>query len=231
MLVVKDGLDALYLGSFLFGLLFAALSLLLGGSHLAHHHGPLGHLPASAKHHGIGPEGAPGWLNSGTVLAFIAWFGGVGYLVRNGLDAYAWVSVLTGLLGGLGGAAIIGWFLLKVILPADQGMDPADFQLPGTLARVTSAIRAGGTGEIVYEQGGVRQVSAARSHNGRPLPRGTEVVVLGCERGVASVQAWTSLVGEENEDSSGESRHGASPGNQRLTGSDLSVTGRVSTPF
>ncbi len=168
MLVVNDGLDALFLGSFLFGLLFPALSLLLGGVHVGHHHVHLGRVHAGQAAH----DGTLGPLNSATMLAFIAWFGGVGYLVRHGLGSYALVSLLLGAVGGAAGACIVGWFLVRVILPAEHVLDPADFRLPGTLARVTSSIRAGGTGEIVYEQGGVRQVSAARSLDGRPLSRG-----------------------------------------------------------
>ncbi|MDP9354714.1 MAG: hypothetical protein M3R02_05420 [Chloroflexota bacterium] len=184
MLVVNDGLDALFLGSFLFGLLFSAMSLLLGGIHVGHPHVPSTRLHLGGGHH----DGDVGPLNSATILAFIAWFGGVGYLVRNGLGTYALVSVLLGVVGGVIGASALGWFLLKVMLPAERVLDPSDFRLPGTLARVTSSIRADGIGEIVYEQAGVRQVSAARSLDGLPLPRGTEVVILRCERGIAAVQ-------------------------------------------
>ena len=56
------------------------------------------------------------------------------------------------------------------------------------MARVTSSIRAGGTGEVVYEQAGVRQVSAARAADGRAVPRGAEVVILNGERGVVLVE-------------------------------------------
>ncbi len=114
MLVVNDGLDALFLGSFLFGLLFSAVSLLLGGAHVGHLHVHLGRLHAGGGH----DDGTVGPLNSTTILAFIAWFGGVGYLVRNGLGSNVLVSVLLGAVGGAIGASIVGWVLLKVILPA-----------------------------------------------------------------------------------------------------------------
>lgn len=207
MLVVNDALDALFLGSFLFGLLFSALSLLLGNSHLGHLHVHSGHLNAHGGHQG----GEVGPINAATILAFTAWFGGVGYLGRNGLGAYALASLLLGIVGGAVGACAVGWFLLKVILPAERVLDPSDFRLPGTLARVTSSIRAGGTSEIVYEQAGVRQVSAARSINSQVLPRGTEVVVLTCEHGIASVQPWAVLVGEEDQEALGEIRNAGPP--------------------
>ncbi len=212
MLVVNDGLDALFLGSFLFGLLFSAMSLLLGGIHVGHPHVHSTRLHLGGGHH----DGDVGPLNSATILAFIAWFGGVGYLVRNGLGTYALVSVLLGVVGGVIGASALGWFLLKVMLPAERVLDPSDFRLPGTLARVTSSIRADGIGEIVYEQAGVRQVSAARSLDGLPLPRGTEVVILQCERGIAAVQPWAVLVGEEGQDVLGETRNAGPPPAVRL---------------
>jgi hypothetical protein len=68
--------------------------------------------------------------------------------------------------------------------------------MPGTIARVTSSIRAGGTGEIVYERRGVRQVSAARSPSGEAIPRGTEVVILKHGSGIAQVEPWTKFVGD-----------------------------------
>jgi hypothetical protein len=60
---------------------------------------------------------------------------------------------------------------------------------------VSSSIRAGGTGEVIYEQAGVRQVVAARAPGAPELQRGTEVVVLSVDNGIATVQVldefWT----------------------------------------
>ena len=69
-------------------------------------------------------------------------------------------------------------------------MDPADYHLPGTLGRVTVGIPVGGTGEMVYAQGGGRKTAAARDADGRQIGRGTEVVVLRYERGIAYVRPW-----------------------------------------
>ena len=74
-------------------------------------------------------------------------------------------------------------------------MRPEDYRLPGQIAHVTSSIREGGTGEVVYIQGGVRQVSAARSANGTPIARGVEVVILRNEKGIVYVDIWDQLVG------------------------------------
>lgn len=94
----------------------------------------------------------------------------------------------------------VAWFFARVIAPNDRALDPAHYRLPGTIAIVSSAIRSGGTGEIVYEQAGVRQVSAARAADGAAIPRGSEVVILRCERGVAFVEPWSVFVGERHRD-------------------------------
>lgn len=199
MLEINDWLDAVFLGSFLFGVLFAVVSLVLGAADLEIGSSFFGDGATGAS----GEDGA-GPVNVSTVLAFIAWFGGIGYLARNG---FGWVSLLSvglAVVGGLGGAALVYQFLVRVVAPADKALDPADYRLPGTLARVTSSIRPGGTGEIIFEQAGVRQVSAARTSDGKSIERGTEVVVLEANRGVALVEPWETLVaadeGEQQSD-------------------------------
>jgi hypothetical protein len=86
-----------------------------------------------------------------------------------------------------------------IIAPANSEMNPHDYELPGTLARVTSSIREGGTGEIVYEQAGYRQVSAARALDGTAIPHGTEVVIMQVRAGIAYVQPWSQLLDEPDE--------------------------------
>ena len=225
MLVVNDGLDALLLGCFLFGLLFAALTLVLGGTHLPlghghvpSHGGPIGH--GAGSHHGghhsahdariHGSDAGLPLVNTPTVLAFVAWFGGIGYLARN-LPDWPWpVSLALGVLGGMLAAAGVGWALSRLAAEDHRALDPLDYRLPGSLARVTSAIRSGGTGEIVYEQCGVRQVCAARAVDASAIPRGAEVVVLRQERGIALVERWEALVGEPSVEAGGEV-HNAGP--------------------
>jgi hypothetical protein len=66
-------------------------------------------------------------------------------------------------------------------------MNAEEYALPGTPARVVSGIGPGGTGEIMYTKGGTRAVAGARSEDGSPLPKGTEVRVVRYERGLAYV--------------------------------------------
>ena len=195
MLVIHDALDVIFLGTFFFGLVFSALSLVLGAANIGFDHGHVDH----HGHHGTPGADSDGGLspvNVSTVLAFLAWFGGVGYLARHGLGWYAIVSVIVGVAGGLAGAAVIFWVLTRFVRPMEGELREADYRLPGTIAQVTSSIRAGGTGEILYQQGGVRQVAAARSVDGAAIPRGVEVVVLRLERGIAYVEAWDTLMDE-----------------------------------
>lgn len=182
MFPVNDLLDAILVGTFLFGILFTIGSLILG----------VAELHADSGSHGDGPF--HGVLNVSSLLAFLTWFGGVAYLFRNGAGWSAALSLLVGVTGGLAGAAIIGWFL-KTILRSDTGvLDPRDFDRVGVLARVTSGIRAGGVGEIVFEQAGSRIVASAKSESSTTVPKGTEVVILRVERGIAIVAPFDELL-------------------------------------
>ncbi len=202
MPVINDALDTLFLGCFLFGLLFAVVSLLLGVADLEIHAGLFG-----GGNGDVGGDDGLGPINISTVLAFATWFGGIGFLARNGFGLMSLLSLTVAVVGGFAGAALIYQFLVRVVAPADKSLDPADYRLPGTLARVTSSIRSGGTGEIVYEQAGFRQVSAARASDGGAIDRGTEVVVLQADHGIALVEPWDTLVGRD--DGTAETPRGA----------------------
>jgi hypothetical protein len=190
MFEVNNTLDAIFLGAFLFGLLFAGISLVLGASHLGVDHGAhVGH---------DGDTGLHDYLNVSVILAFVAWFGGIGYLASNGAGWTAAASVLVAVAGGLIGAYIIYQVFARFIRPAGRTeLDPRDFEMQGKLARVTSSIRPGGMGEIVYEQSGARMVHAARSANGAAIARGTEVIVLSADHGVGVVAPWSELYGDQ----------------------------------
>lgn len=186
MFSVNDWLDALLLGAFFFGLVFSVAVLLLGIADLGFDSSHIGH-----GDHG-GHDG-PSTLNIGVILAFITWFGGIAYLLRDGLDLFAPIALLVGIGAGFAG----GYFVRRLFLYArsqETIMNPDDYRLPGVIARVTSSIRENGTGEVMYVQMGVRQVSAARSDKGIAIPKGTEVVILRRDKGVVYVDLWENLV-------------------------------------
>ncbi|HEU5315779.1 MAG TPA: hypothetical protein VFX49_06680, partial [Chloroflexota bacterium] len=164
------------------------------GAHVSHAppglHGP--HAGETAFH--LFDALAP-FLNASSALAFLTWFGAAGYLA---LHFAAWplpLVLLAAVAAGVAGAALLGAFLRKV-MAGEQVLDPRDFRMEGTLARVTVGIPEHGAGEIVFAKAGRRRSEAARSEDGQAIPRGTEVVVLRYERGVAHVQPWTQLLQE-----------------------------------
>jgi hypothetical protein len=131
----------------------------------------------------------------------MAFFGGIGYALSGPLGAGALVAVLGGAVGGVAGGAAVFTFLTKLLLRNQRILDPADYRLEGTVARVSSTIRADGIGEIIYTHDGVRHSHGARSATGEAIDRDTEVVVVRFERGIVYVEPWGSFVEEEAEPS------------------------------
>jgi hypothetical protein len=138
--------------------------------------------------HGGGHHGLPIW-NVSSLLAFLMWFGAGGYAAMQWLDLPALVALLPATALGAAGAMIISLFL-RLVFKGETRMDPGQYRMEGTLARVTVTIPAGGTGEIVFSKGQTRRGEGARSIDGRPIARGEEVVVLDYQRGIALVQTW-----------------------------------------
>jgi hypothetical protein len=181
--VVGFGLSAV---SFLFGSLDLHLHLPhlhFHGAHVAHGHG--GHHSHSAP-----------WFNLGTIAAFLAWFGGTGYLLLEYYSVWFGIALIVSTLSGLGGATIVFLFLAKVLMRHEKELDAADYEMIGVLGRLSLPIRQGGTGELVYTQAGTRRVAGARAENGAPIPKGAEVVVTKYEKGIAYVRAWEELAGD-----------------------------------
>lgn len=213
-----------YLICFAVGFCFSFFSFIFGGSrfgklHLPHFHshaghfpvahGPVAHAPAAGGHaaangtsadaHGHSASVSP--LNPPSIAAFLAWFGGTGYLltrfsaVRVGSILFA--AILVGLIGG----AIIFFFLTKVLMSDQEYLDPADFEMVGVLGKLSVPIREGGTGELIYSQMGTRRVCGARSDDGSGMSKGTEVVVTRYDKGIAYVRLWSEMSGELDETS------------------------------
>jgi membrane protein implicated in regulation of membrane protease activity len=189
-----------YLVCFVVGLFLSVVMFLAGGAHLPHVHI---HLPGAHGHFGIGHGATAGQgtqvgpVNPITLTAFLAWFGGTGYLLsRHSGLAYASALILA-ILAGTGGAAIIYLFMSKVLTSRDEALDPADFEMVGVLGKLSVPIREGGTGEMIYSQAGTRRVCGARSEDGSAIFKGTEVVVTRYESGIAYVRCWSEISGED----------------------------------
>lgn len=192
-----------------------------GHLHLEHvhlHAGHHGHLDAGHPHTGAAPAAhghanggaqtqagparqagdGPSPVNLSTIMAFLTWFGGVGFMLRTYYGTLFFPALAAAGLAGLVGAALVFGFLSRVLFASQHILNPADYRLPGTLARVTSTIRPGGTGEIVYTKGETRQVAGARSVDGRGIGRDREVVIMRYEHGLAYVQPWDELIQGED---------------------------------
>jgi hypothetical protein len=212
-----------YLICFAVGFCFSFFSFVFGGSrfgklHLPHFHGhahfptahgPVGHGPAvngqaaqaggnSAAHVHHAATVSP--FNPPSIAAFLAWFGGAGYLLTRfsaiWVGTALWLSILAGLMGG----AIIFFFLTKVLISDQEYLDPADFEMVGVLGKLSVSIReGGGTGELIYSQMGTRHVCGARSDDGSAMAKGSEVVVTRYDRGIAYVRLWSEMSGEVEE--------------------------------
>jgi hypothetical protein len=102
------------------------------------------HAPAHAAGSGVSP------FNLSTIMAFFTWFGGAGYVLRVYGGIPGLLAVVGAAVAGLVGGAIVFYLLAKVLLPGQHLMNPADYRMVGTVARVSTPIAPGGTGEIVY---------------------------------------------------------------------------------
>lgn len=210
-------MESLFLVCFLVGLSMTVLSLVLGighfgGVHLGHVvHG--GHLGGGGGHaagqdatgHGVTTAhtgGAiSGYLNLTTIMTFVTWFGGVGYLVSHYALLGGAVSLIVAVVSGIGGGSIVAVFITRVLEKGQTQLIEADYRMPGTVGRVTSTIFPGYAGEIVYAQAGTIHSAAARSVTGEQIPRDTEVVILKYEQGTAFVDTMQHALGDGNEHS------------------------------
>ncbi|HEX5499259.1 MAG TPA: hypothetical protein VFX03_08535 [Thermomicrobiales bacterium] len=179
MFTIRDAIDAVLVGLFLFGLLLTLVTLLFGAADLGLHHG--------------GSDGDVVPFSLVALLVMLTWLGGLGFLLRRGADwplplALVAAAVVAVAIGGLVQRAIRALGRL-----GGAALQPKDFRLPGVIGRVSSTIRPGGTGEVLYEQGGVRHVVAARAASPNGLARGAEVVVLRVDRGTAIVDLFDPL--------------------------------------
>jgi hypothetical protein len=133
------------------------------------------------------------FINFGTMAAFLVWFGGAGYLLTRYSTWVVSVILLVAVVIGLVGANIIFWFVAKLLMKHDRELDPADYERVGVLGRITSPIRQGGTGEMIFSQEGTRHTCGVRSESGEALERDTEVIITRYEKGIAYVRKWEEM--------------------------------------
>jgi membrane protein implicated in regulation of membrane protease activity len=189
-------LEDIYLVCFLVGFAFSVVAAFSGSFHLPHahlggiHDVPTGDLPST----GSGPPGGSGSMspvNGGTIAAFLVWFGGAGYVLAGHFGLALATTYPAAVASGVAGAALLLAFLTRVLLAHDEPLNPADYEMEGVKGRLSSAIREGGTGEMIFSQAGTRRSIGARSATGAPIPRDKQVIVVRCEKGIAYVRELT----------------------------------------
>jgi hypothetical protein len=186
--------NAIYLTCFGVGLVLSLIAFFGGFLHLhaghLHLHGHAGHVGKVGGVHGQGAATHISPLNGFTLVTFLCWFGGTGYLLHRANIFGGMLVLFFSVVSGVAGAALVFWFLVGVLLPRERTLEPSDTEMTGVIGRLSGAIPKSGVGEILYSQNGVRRIAAVRSDDGTALERGAEVVVMRYARGVAYVRRW-----------------------------------------
>ena len=187
-----------YLLCFLVGFSLSVLSFLAGAVHL--HLPARFHLPFHALHgKGIAagsmaraahPGAGLSWFNASTVLAFLAWFGGTGYILAKDSHLVAAASLAIAIGAGLAAGWLVFRFMAKVVKLSEAQLNDWDFRVEGSVGTLSTPIRARGVGEMIFEQNGARKSMGACTEDGSPLPKGAEVVISHVENGIAFVKRW-----------------------------------------
>jgi len=174
-----------------------SLVALLGGMHIGHGHFHVGHhhVGHHGGHHGAAHHGHSDFanmLNPSSIAIFLAWFGGIGYILtrHSGLEVWADFGLAAAI--GLLGAWLLSRFL-GFLQKRERPLNPADYEMSGVLGQVSSPIRSGGVGEVIYLRDGGRKLVPARSEDNVDINRGQEVIVTRYEKGIAYVRTWEAM--------------------------------------
>lgn len=189
-----------YLFCFIVGFTLSLVSFMAGAAHL---HIPFrAHLPLHGAHHGGAGAHAPAgrgasgsgvhvpWLNASTAMAFLAWFGGTGYILTRASHLVALASLGIAAISGLAAGWLVFRFMAKLTRGNDSQLHDADYRLEGSVGTISIPIRQRGTGEVIFSLGGVRRSFGARCDGDQAIEKGTEVVIERYDKGIAYVRRW-----------------------------------------
>jgi hypothetical protein len=179
--------EAIYLVCFIVGFLLSMIAFLGQAIHFGPFHGH-GHAHVHAP--GVVPK-----LNSMTLTAFLAWFGGTGYLLERYTSLWVWLALACAIAAGLAGASAV-FSVLSKLSKRDFSMNPSDYDMTGRLGRVSACANENGVGEMVFARDGARGSIPIRSENGIRIDKDVEVVIIRVEKGIAYVRRWDELSGE-----------------------------------
>lgn len=181
--------NTLYLTCFGIGLVLTVVTFVtgVGHFHLGHFHFGHSHLGGktiAAHGNHISP------FNGFTLVAFLCWFGGSGYLLHRYSPFVMPIVLGLAVVSGLSGASLVFWFLARVLMPMEKYLEPSDTEMTGVIGKLTGGIPVGGYGEILFSQNGSRRSVSVRSDDGHPIERGAEVVVMRYKAGIGYVRRW-----------------------------------------
>jgi membrane protein implicated in regulation of membrane protease activity len=125
-----------------------------------------------------------------TIMTFLAWFGGIGYLLATHSRLVAIVAMGIAALSGLVAASFVFKFMARIVKVSDAQMLDWDYRIEGTVGTISSPVRENGIGEMIFEQRGVRKSVGVKTEDGKPLPNGAEVAITRYENGIAYVRKW-----------------------------------------
>jgi len=186
-----------YLFCFIVGFALSVLSFIGTAGHI---HLPFRlHMPFHAAHHGGIGGGSHGslrsgtqfsWFNAMTIMTFLAWFGGIGYLLTTHSRLVALAALGVSAVVGILAASAVFRFMAKLVKATEAQMLEWDYRIEGVVGTVSSQIRENGVGEVTFEQNGVRKSLSARTEDPQSLAKGTEVVIARYDNGIAYVKRW-----------------------------------------
>lgn len=223
-MLATDPLSLLFIGCFLFGLLFLIVAALLGsigghgGEHIGggtHHidvgghtgaahtieggHAHLIHPSTSHSTHSAGQVSAIlAFLNPTSVVLFLVGFGFFGYVLHNNTSLTLPLALSLSFLGGIVVAGLLLAFIGRVFGNSEGETVQDVSDRTGLLGKVSLTIPEKGLGEVIYvSPGGMRKSIPARTLDGRRLERDQEVIVVNYQRGIAEVDTWDHFVNQE----------------------------------
>jgi membrane protein implicated in regulation of membrane protease activity len=127
--------------------------------------------------HGGPDAGGPSVLSVRVMAAFLTAFGVGGVVARYYSLSHPAASGI-GVVSGVAMAAIVYQFA-KILYSQQASSEVRMHGLIGATAEVSVAIPEGGVGQVSLSAAGERTDHIARSADGRPLGRGTTVVITG----------------------------------------------------
>jgi membrane protein implicated in regulation of membrane protease activity len=141
------------------------------------------------------------WVNPLTIAAAALWFGGAGLVAEGVLPgAMLGVTLAVAVVAALLGAALVRALMAALVRSSTP---PLHDGAVGAIGVINAPIRLDAVGEVIYTLEGLRRSAPARSVDGRPMPRGVDVVIVRRERGIAWVAPLDPLAALDHDASTG----------------------------